>query len=66
MCCKALINKNKIHKNNIIAVTISYTGDDLDAMVNEFTGELEMVLSENGYEDVDVEIILVSEDSKDK
>jgi len=35
-------------------------------MVGEFTGELEMVLSENGFENVDVKVILVSEDSKDK
>ena len=55
-----------VHKRNIIDITISYTGDDLDATVDEFAGELETVLSENGMEDAMVKIIYVSADDKEK
>ncbi|XP_065917768.1 uncharacterized protein [Dysidea avara] len=52
-------------KRNVIVITVSFTGDDLEAMVTDFAAELTTVLVNNGYEDAAIRVIDISYDDKD-
>ena len=53
-------------KRNVIAITVSFTGDNLDAMMNAFVIELTSVLNNNGYQDAAIQVIDISYDDKNK
>ena len=53
-------------KEKCYCYTVSFTGDDLKAMVTDFAAELTAVLLNNGYEDAAVRVVDVSYDDKDE
>ena len=52
-------------KRNVIVITVSFTGDDLETMVADFAAELTTVFVNNGYEDAAI-VFDVSYDDKDE